>query len=131
MRRRSPPTALRLATGPIPPRSHPKHVLPALPAPTFQLYAPSYAHSYAAPVRSSPSHTRFPSGEVQLPFVPTHVRVPTSELPRSGSSSPTSASSSGGVTRGPWDHSSLSLGFSVEGVLAPLKRAALAVSSTW
>jgi len=90
---------------------------------------------YSSPIRSSPSQTRFPTSEARLPFVATHVRVPTNELPRSGSSSPTSAgsfsSSKGGVMRGPWDHSRLSLDFDVESILAPLKPAAIAVSSTW
>ncbi|KIJ24771.1 hypothetical protein M422DRAFT_29237 [Sphaerobolus stellatus SS14] len=34
--RRPAPTALRLYTGPTPPRSQPKHRLPSLPRPTFQ-----------------------------------------------------------------------------------------------
>ncbi|KAI0798092.1 hypothetical protein C8Q75DRAFT_801983 [Abortiporus biennis] len=33
--RRSPPTALRLYTGPLPPRSKPKHTLPSIPRPAF------------------------------------------------------------------------------------------------
>ncbi|KZP29885.1 hypothetical protein FIBSPDRAFT_851029 [Athelia psychrophila] len=132
-RRSSPPTALRLATGPTPHRSQPKHVLPALPAPTFQGY------SNPAPVRQVHSHppgsrhTRFISSE--LPYIPSHVRVPTTEFPsssgsgsRSGGSSPVSASSTkSSIMRGPWDHSTLSLDFNVENILAPLK----AIFSSW
>ncbi|KAF8126517.1 hypothetical protein EV363DRAFT_1174160 [Boletus edulis] len=36
MRRRGPPSSLRLFQGPLPLRSHPKHTLPSVPRPVFQ-----------------------------------------------------------------------------------------------
>lgn len=124
-RRRAPPTALRLVTGPIPPRSRPKHSLPSVPPPTFHPIPASSSQPIPRPAlerRTRINLTHFPSMD-NLNFYGNG----------SGNSSPVSAgscSTKGKVTRGPWDHSgSISMEFDVERVLAPPKPVAVSPSS--
>jgi len=123
-RRRSPPTALRLVTGPIPPRSRPKHSLPSVPPPIFHPILASSSQPVPRPIlerRTRITHAAFPSME-NLHFLGSG----------SGNSSPVSAGSSRGgkVIRGPWDHSgSISMEFDVESVLAPPKPVAVSPGS--
>jgi len=126
MPRRPPPTALRLATGPTPPRYNPKHVLPSVPLPTFNPLPISGSHS---------THASAPRQTIERRQRITHTEVPPLDIPffaagngsGSGNNSPTSAGSmqAGGgkiLVRGPWDHSgSIPFEFDVESILAPLK----------
>jgi|SRR5882762_7860566 hypothetical protein len=123
MPRRPPPTALRLATGPIPPRYQEKHVLPSVPLPTFHPH-----HIWESDFVYALAHRQ----AIERPHRLTHRQLSSLDIPfrsglRSGNTSPISAGSMGGarrkmISRGPWDHSgSISLEFDVESVLAPLK----------
>jgi len=123
MPRRPPPTALRLATGPSPPRNKPKHTLPSIPLPTF----------YPLRVKESDLQARQTTERRQTIM---HRELPTLDIltlpygSGSGNTSPVSAGSMGEgrgkIIKGPWDHSgSISLDFDVESVLAPLKPVAV------
>ncbi|KIJ60601.1 hypothetical protein HYDPIDRAFT_116897 [Hydnomerulius pinastri MD-312] len=123
MRRRSPPTALRLVQGPLPPRTQPRHTLPSIPRPAF-LPLDSLPRGPTPPPRTrqtSPAHLLFSD----LP--PLNLELASICRPSSsGSSSPTSASSSptseripGKRLRGPWDDSgSVGLVVDVDSILA-------------
>ncbi|KAJ3828124.1 hypothetical protein F5880DRAFT_1017798 [Lentinula raphanica] len=113
--RRGPPSPLRLAQGPTPPRSAPKHTMPSVPRPTF---CPPMIVS-----RGSSGRPRASALEVEIVM---------EEMIKSASLSPLTAggpgrNSEGGSTlkmRGPWDHSaSIILPISVGELLAPLKAA--------
>jgi len=134
MPRRQPPTALRLVTGPTPPRNRPKHTLPSIPAPTFHA-ASSITPKHAAPRQTAEKRARMTFA--QLP--PLDISFTTTS---SGNTSPVSAGSvksvgsikglgaGGKVQRGPWDHSgTIALDINVESMLAPLKPVAVSPGS--
>ncbi|KAG6833493.1 hypothetical protein H0H87_006065 [Tephrocybe sp. NHM501043] len=99
MRRRAPPSSLRLVPGPTPPRNAPKHTLPSLPQPTFH---PAPAVKQATTQGRSRSFL-LPSLDIVL-----------SERPRSPQTTQ--------KIRGPWDHSGcIAVSFDVENLLAPLQ----------
>ncbi|KAG6874327.1 hypothetical protein C0995_001552 [Termitomyces sp. Mi166 len=109
MRRRAPPSSLRLVPGPIPPRNSPKHRLPSLPPPIF----------YPTPAMKQTA-TRGRNRSFVLPsldILPREKGVKADPHPRLA------------VTpklRGPWDHSGcITVSFDVENVLAPLQPAAV------
>jgi hypothetical protein len=124
MPRRAPPTALRLHSGPTPPRNTPKHTLPSLPQPIFH---------------QRPSHTIIPTqrdiGYITLDA----VDLDTFFIKRRGRSDSTLSDSSCGspngsdfggekktIMRGPWDHSrSTRVYFDVETLVRPLEPVAL------
>ena len=121
MPRRPPPTALRLATGPTPPRSRPKHVLPSVPLPTFHPLPISESHSSHAP---APRQTAQKMSRTELP----PLDIPFLAGGNGNNASPISADSMRAgkpkIIKGPWDHSGcISLEFDVESMLAPLKPA--------
>ncbi|EGO21690.1 hypothetical protein SERLADRAFT_474423 [Serpula lacrymans var. lacrymans S7.9] len=100
MPRRSPPTALRLVQGPLPPRSQPRHTLPSVPRPVFQPVAylprgPSPTPRPRIPGESAATYSQLPPLDINF-----------SSAPSSNSSSPVLGSSpaSGSRVRGPWDH---------------------------
>ncbi|KAE9407042.1 hypothetical protein BT96DRAFT_174173 [Gymnopus androsaceus JB14] len=105
MPRRGPPSPLRLAEGPTPPRSAPKHTMPSMPRPTF--CPPMIVSRSARPKVST------------LQLDAEIFGSPMSASPRSSSGwSPTVLR-----VRGPWDHSS-SIPVPFEGeMLTPLKAA--------
>ncbi|KAI8998897.1 hypothetical protein BD414DRAFT_476364 [Trametes punicea] len=151
MPRRSPPTPLRLHTGPLPPRGQPKHTLPSLPRPAFHGPTPS-AHSGPVP-RARMAHTDLPALVIPepttVPGLPGVCGGPLETAGAGGMSSPTSAGSvststlmSGGgrsslesgrrrkrsreCVRGPWDHSgAIQVPFDVGAVLPPPKPVAV------
>ncbi|KAG6379237.1 hypothetical protein JVT61DRAFT_11685 [Boletus reticuloceps] len=105
MRRRGPPSSLRLFQGPLPLRSHPKHTLPSVPRPVFQPEAFLSRGPALAPrtLPVNPGHLIFPD----LP--PLSLELAT--ICRSGSSgnlTPTSSPSWSPTkrVRGPWEDSS-------------------------
>lgn len=119
MPRRAPPTALRLHSGPTPPRTHPKHSLPSIPQPTF------YPFTSLPPPRATTSPRPTPRNLATL--VPLDIPLVPSP-PSSRSSSPRSGNVSERFVRGPWDHSgtiSSALPFDVESMLKPLKPVAV------
>lgn len=105
MRRRAPPSSLRLFQGPLPPRSQPKHILPAVPRPVFR---PEASLPWApAPLprtrQANPDHLIFPD----LP--PFSLELAAICRPSSsGNSTPTSSPTYSPTkrVRGPWDDSS-------------------------
>ncbi|KAJ7582511.1 hypothetical protein C8J56DRAFT_954956 [Mycena floridula] len=122
--RRSPPTALRLITGPTPPRSTPKHTLPSVPRPTF--HSPStIPRGPSSPPRRQ--LTTLPQPGLDSPsdyptslFTPTGYDSTTSSTPSSTASF--SPRSSPKALRGPWDHSgSILVPIDLEHCLTPLK----------
>ncbi|KAH7927737.1 hypothetical protein BV22DRAFT_257471 [Leucogyrophana mollusca] len=126
MPRRSPPTALRLVQGPLPPRSQPKHTLPSIPIPAFHP-ADSLLRGPTPPPRTRrPGHTYMISAELP-PLDLSSICRPSSSCSSSPTSSPISASS-GKRIRGPWDHSSsISLQFDVDSLLALPKPVAVGI----
>ncbi|THH15596.1 hypothetical protein EW146_g4896 [Bondarzewia mesenterica] len=115
MPRRPPPTALRLAEGPIPPRGKSKFTLPSVPRPIF--HPPSVVPRGPVPRAREPSLASAGMSSVQTPTVASNIPSPASA---------TQTPPSGKVMRGPWDHSqSISVPFDVESVLSPPKRAAV------
>jgi len=138
--RRPPPSALRLITGPTPPRSAPRHTLPSVPRPAF--YPPSAVSRGPSP-RGRQSTTLPQPGlnavdqstlciltsydSMSSPYS-SSTGTPTSSMPTPSSSnySPRSLTSSPKVLRGPWDHSgSIIVPIDLENVLTPLKPAAV------
>jgi len=107
MPRRSPPSALRLTTGPIPSLNQPKYKLPTVPRPTF--YRP-------------PAVARGPAPDTICVKTPARPRTAADIASPSGSP----MSGNGMIMRGPWDHSgSIELPIDVEAMLTPLKRVAV------
>lgn len=132
MPRRPPPTALRLATGPTPPRHYAKHVLPSIPLPTFYpspAQQPDYlqapASRKAIELRQIIAHTELVRTELpplNIPFIPGHRRSSSGADGTNPASAGSFRDRRGQMLRGPWDHSGcISVGFDVESVLAPLK----------
>ncbi|PPQ70280.1 hypothetical protein CVT24_000843 [Panaeolus cyanescens] len=98
MPRRSPPSSLRLAQGPTPSRDTPKHRLPSLPMPAFQVRAADENIIRA----NAGQPRRRAEDEVKLAVV----------------------NKEPGRLRGPWDHSgSISIRVDVDSLLPPLNRA--------
>ncbi|KAF8556903.1 hypothetical protein OG21DRAFT_506075 [Imleria badia] len=126
MRRRGPPSSLRLVQGPLPPRTQPKHTLPCVPRPVFQPEA-FLLRSPAPALRTrqaDPSHLIFPD----LP--PLSLELATICRPSSsGNSTPTSSPSSPTKrVRGPWDDSScFNFVVDVDSILALPKPVAMGV----
>ncbi|OSD02791.1 hypothetical protein PYCCODRAFT_1467480 [Trametes coccinea BRFM310] len=147
MPRRSPPTPLRLHTGPLPARGKPKHTLPSLPRPAFHGPHPLTLDTTSKPVpRARMTHTELPalaipeSGLAGLPGL--YGSALEMGMGSAGPSSPTSAgsASSGRATpesgkkrsrewvRGPWDHSgAIQVPFDVGAVLPPPRPVAINV----
>ncbi|KAL0947303.1 hypothetical protein HGRIS_013421 [Hohenbuehelia grisea] len=73
-RRSSPPTALRLVTGPAPPRGYPRHLLPSLPQPVFHP-SPASTSSFRAAPTSRSRH-----GSVDHAQAPTPASIPLPQL---------------------------------------------------
>ncbi|KIJ17085.1 hypothetical protein PAXINDRAFT_167886 [Paxillus involutus ATCC 200175] len=123
MRRRSPPSALRLFQGPLPPRSQPKHTLPSIPLPAFHPEA-ALPYGPTPALRSRPTHT-FPD----LPPLDLELAAicrPSSSGNSSSTSSPTSSPTK--RLRGPWDDSSsVGLVVDVDSILVMPKPAAIGV----
>lgn len=143
--RRRPPTALRLITGPLPPRSKPRHTLPSLPRPTFHTKAAQAKGS--GPLPRPRVNELIPLGVVSnTPSKTPPVREVCHDLPlsfgidgtgpsddESEPSSPSSdVSSSEEVSpqpsrriRAPWNHSSaIRVPFDVSAVIQPPRAAA-------
>ncbi|KAF9228774.1 hypothetical protein BS17DRAFT_772498 [Gyrodon lividus] len=122
MRRRGPPSALRLFQGPLPPRSQPKHALPSIPRPAFH---PEGTHPRCpTPARRS-AHMTFSD----LPPLDLEVAA-ICKSSSNGNSSPTSppTSSPNKRLRGPWDDSSsIALVVDVDSILAMPKPVATGV----
>ncbi|KAJ7771802.1 hypothetical protein B0H16DRAFT_1514779 [Mycena metata] len=109
MRRRSPPTSLRLVQGPVPPRSVPRHTLPSVPRPTFA--QPATVVRGPTP-RQQALHNEDPVLAAKFDSLPAILIPPT----------PTSR----GSLRGPWDHSGpITAPIDMERLLSPLKPVAL------
>lgn len=95
MRRRGPPSSLRLFQGPLPPRSHPKHTLPSFPRPVFRPEA-----SVSVP------RTRHANPDYQIPFSLELATICRPDVPSKR-------------VRGPWDDAScFDIVVDVESVLA-------------
>ncbi|KAG8217220.1 hypothetical protein J3R82DRAFT_5306 [Butyriboletus roseoflavus] len=105
MRRRGPPSSLRLFQGPLPPRSQPKHILPTVPRPVFQPEA-------SLPWAPSPLPRMRPTNSDHLIFPdlpPFDLELAAICRPSSsGDSTPTSTPTRSPTkrVRGPWDDSS-------------------------
>lgn len=151
MPRRSPPTPLRLVTGPLPMRNVPKHTLPSRPQPIFHSRAPAARTS--RPRARSHSLDALPATDDGVADLGAHILVQMPSVWRLGHAdaatdsaasspvssergsedgvrpvSPASATAATRVRRGPWDHSgSIKVPFDVETVLAPLRPAVLTV----
>ncbi|KAH0830282.1 hypothetical protein J3R83DRAFT_1647 [Lanmaoa asiatica] len=120
MRRRGPPSSLRLFQGPLPPRSQPKHTLPSVPRPVFRPEASLPRGPAPAPRRrqASPDHLVSP-----LSLELAAICRPSS----SGDSTPTSSLTWSPTkrVRGPWDDSScFNFAVDVDSILALPKPAA-------
>ncbi|KAF8078168.1 hypothetical protein FPV67DRAFT_38451 [Lyophyllum atratum] len=112
MRRRAPPTSLRLVQGPTPPRNAPKHTLPSVPRPAFH---PTPAAKQTAPIRSRSQSFLLPC----LDMAGSATTLESDVYPRSAVIT---------KVRGPWDHSGcIAVEFDVENVLAPLKPVAISL----
>ncbi|KAH7909143.1 hypothetical protein BJ138DRAFT_1067566 [Hygrophoropsis aurantiaca] len=126
MPRRSPPSALRLVQGPLPPRNQPKHMLPTVPIPAFHRDDQLLRGPSPPPRTRRPGHTHMISAELPPLDLSSICKSSVSSEP-SPSSSPVSTSS-GKRIRGPWDHSSsISLEVDVNSMLALPKPAAVAI----
>ncbi|KAJ7286008.1 hypothetical protein C8J57DRAFT_1286477 [Mycena rebaudengoi] len=122
VRRRSPPSPLRLVLGPVPPRSQPKHTLPSVPRPAF---------SQPAMVARGPSprpHADAPTKEADRLLSAKFSDLPGIVIPAVNSSLPSAvlgaaSPSSRGSLRGPWDHSgTITIAtLDVESLLTPMK----------
>lgn len=127
MRRRGPPSSLRLVQGPLPPRYQPKHTLPSVPRPVFQPEASLPRGPAPAPRTRQPNldHLIFPD----LP--PFSLELAAICRPSSsGSSTPTSSPSWSPTkrVRGPWDDSScFNFAVDVDSILALPKPVAIGV----
>ncbi|KIK95859.1 hypothetical protein PAXRUDRAFT_139761 [Paxillus rubicundulus Ve08.2h10] len=120
MRRRGPPSALRLFQGPLPPRSQPKHTLPSIPLPAFHPAA-ALPHGPTPAPRSRPTHVISPD----LPPLDLAVICGPNS---SGDLSSTPTSSPTKRLRGPWDDSSsVALVVDVDSILAMPKPVAIGV----
>ncbi|KAF9264954.1 hypothetical protein L218DRAFT_1076382 [Marasmius fiardii PR-910] len=109
MPRRSPPTALRLASGPTPPRNTPKHTMPSLPRPTFYPQAAVPRGPSPAPRHKSKDGLNLSVAELGKSYQ--YINVLAVAAPK---------------VRGPWDHSgSIRLPFNAESLLAPMKPVAV------
>lgn len=123
--RRPPPSALRLVTGPAPPRSAPKHTMPSVPRPAF--------HPPCVVSRGSVPYGRQITTQPQpgLMLSPLDHQLPPPFLydtnsPSSASTTPTSSPLSSKIMRGPWDHSgSIVVPIDLHNVLTPLKPVAV------
>lgn len=128
MRRRGPPTSLRLFQGPLPPRSQPKHTLPSVPRPVFQLegslpWGPSPAPRTR---QANTDYLIFPDlPPLSSPELAAICR-PSSNGNSTPSSSPTWSPTK--RVRGPWDDSScFNFVVDVDSILAPPKPVAAGV----
>ncbi|TFK42795.1 hypothetical protein BDQ12DRAFT_293396 [Crucibulum laeve] len=125
MPRRPPPTSLRLVSGPTPPRSTPKHVLPCVPRPAFH---PPTATSRGAIQQNPHTLTRHgfdSAGPESPPSLCVDISATVLVLGDAGTSPSRQSSprSSPKVQRGPWDHSgSIAVPFDVGDLLTPMKR---------
>lgn len=136
MPRRSPPTPLRLVTGPLPTRRQPKHTLPSVPRPAFhppvEVKQGPIARARAKSLQEA-EQLAFELDQLLGIALPERRRSIGRRSVDSGASSPVSVSSGPPspqnerfVKRGPWDHSSsIRVPFDVEAVLRPLQPAAL------
>ncbi|KAJ7470376.1 hypothetical protein FB451DRAFT_335911 [Mycena latifolia] len=125
MRRRSPPTSLRLVQGPVPPRSVPKHTLPSVPRPTFA--QPATVVRGPTP-RQQVTQREDPLLAAKFADLPAILIPSTSPLPGSllSATTPIVSPRSRGSMRGPWDHSgSITTPIDMESLLTPLKPVAL------
>ncbi|KAG7092183.1 hypothetical protein E1B28_008552 [Marasmius oreades] len=106
MPRRSPPTALRLASGPTPPRNTPKHTMPSVPRPAFYPQA-------AVPRGPSPTPRHKSKDWLVAEFGKGYQPIDVWATPAP-------------KVRGPWDHAgSIRLPFNAESLLAPMKPVAV------
>ncbi|KAF9459353.1 hypothetical protein BDZ94DRAFT_1268453 [Collybia nuda] len=117
MRRRAPPTSLRLVQGPTPSRNTPRHTLPSIPRPTFHpptnaLHGPEPRARQTVPTQCHSCLTPLiiPGSAINIDTIypqPQQMAIPK-------------------TIRGPWDHSgSIPVPFVVEDILAPLKPVAV------
>ncbi|CDO69001.1 hypothetical protein BN946_scf184834.g8 [Trametes cinnabarina] len=146
MPRRSPPTPLRLHTGPLPPRGMPKHTLPSIPRPAFHGPTPLTMDDASKPVpRARMAHTDLPTLLIPDALMTGLPGIYGSALEAgtgsAGPSSPTSSASSRRAAslesgrkrsrewvRGPWDHSgAIHVPFDVGTVLPPPRPVAINV----
>lgn len=112
MRRRGPPSSLRLFQGPLPPRSQPKHALPSIPRPVFQSEA-FLSRGSGQTRQAIPNHPDLPPLSLELAAI--------CGSGGSGNSSPTSSAgwSPTKRVRGPWaDSSCFGIVVDVDSILA-------------
>ncbi|KAJ8078476.1 hypothetical protein AAF712_001508 [Marasmius tenuissimus] len=110
MPRRAPPSALRLATGPTPPRNTPKHTLPSVPRPTFYPQAAVPRGPSPAPRHKSKDGLSLSFAECAEGYQPSIIFAVPAPM----------------KLRGPWDHSgSISLPFDAESLLPRMKPVAV------
>lgn len=126
MRRRGPPSSLRLVQGPLPARSQPRHALPSVPRPVF--HPEAFLSRGPAPAprtrQANPSHLIFPDLPLTLELAA--ICRPSS----SGNSTPTSSPTWSPTkrVRGPWDDSScFDFVVDVDSILALPKPVAMGV----
>ncbi|KAF8894439.1 hypothetical protein BD779DRAFT_838153 [Infundibulicybe gibba] len=118
MPRRAPPTSLRLVSGPIPPRSGPRHTLPSVPLPAF--------HPITLNSVSHETHRRAQGWSSWQPWRSTSDLTDCPETVSPVDPDMSSRSGSPKSIRGPWDHSrTIPLPFDVENLLAAPKPVAI------
>src|SRR5262245_51190710 len=125
MPRRAPPSALRLHSGPTPPRNTPKHTLPSLPQPIFHQKSSHTISPIQRDVRYM-AQVQLSTFDLDLFFVKGRGRSDSTLSDSSCGSPNESWREKKTAMRGPWDHSSsTTLYVDVETLVRPLEPVAL------